>query len=224
MAIKAVLFDMDGLLIDSEVLYRGATVEAAMDQGIDQGCELHQMTLGMTQEMSNSLYKSEFPHLNLERFWITAEHWMRKWIKDHGVPCKPFSLELLRWAKDKGLLLAVCSGNNREVVLSFLTLSGMIDYFSVIVAGDDDKSLGSKPEPGIYKRAAELLSVSADDCLVLEDAPNGLKAGRAAGMMTVMIPDLIPYADSLAPFCDAVFPNLSFVPDFIDKQLCQSVS
>ena len=224
MAIKAVLFDMDGLLLDTEALGIEASVRAAEDQGLGIGEELHYLMLGVNKEKSNELFKQRVPDLNLNKFWTVADEQIQQLVNDRGVPIKPHAMELLQWVKEKNLLMGLCSGSSREIVELYLNLAGMLNYFAAIVAGDDDLSLGSKPSPGMYLRTAQLLQVSPEQCLVLEDSPSGLRSGRAAGMMTIMIPDLMPYSDELAPFSDAVFENLSQVPDFITKNICQSAS
>lgn len=224
MAIKALLFDMDGLLLDTEALAIEASIWAAKDQGFDVGGELHHLMLGTTKEKSSILLKQRVPGLDLDRFWAVVDAHMQKQVEEDGIPRKQHAMELLLWAEEKGLMMGLCSGSYRQVVEPYLSMAGMIDFFTAIVAGDDDFSLGSKPAPGMYLRTAELLSVLPEECLVLEDSPNGLRSGRSAGMKTVMIPDLIPYTEDLAPFCDAVFPDLSHVPGFITEILCPSAS
>lgn len=224
MAIKALLFDMDGLLLDTEALAIVASIRAAEDQGIGIGEELHHLMLGTNKEKSNEILKQRVPELDLEKFWAVVDAQMWQQVRQDGVPVKPFVFELLEWSKDNDLLMGVCSSSYREVVVPFINMAGLTEYFSAIVAGDDDFSLGSKPAPGMYLRTAQLLGVTPDECLVLEDSPNGLRSGRAARMTTVMIPDLIPYTEDLAPFSDAVFSDLSHVPAFIEELQCQSPS
>lgn len=224
MAIKALLFDMDGLLLDTEALGIKASIQAAEDQGLDIGTELHHLMLGLNKKESNALFKKRAPELDLEKFWAVFDTQLWKQVKKDGMPVKPFALELLQWGKENDFRMGLCSGSYREVVEPFISMARLTKYFSAIVAGDDDFSLGSKPAPGMYLRTAQLLGVTPDECLVLEDSPNGLRSGRAAGMSTVMIPDLIPYTEDLAPFSDAVFSDLSYVPAFVEKLQCQSVS
>ena len=224
MAIKALLFDMDGLLLDTESLAIVASIRAAEDQGLDIGEELHHLMLGTNKEKSNEILKQRVPGLDLEKFWAVVDAQMWQQVEQDGVPVKPFVLDVLKWGKEKEFLMGLCSSSYREVVEPFISMAGLTEYFSAIVAGDDDFSLGSKPAPGMYLRTAQLLGVSPVECLVLEDSPNGLRSGRSAGMTTVMIPDLIPYTEDLAPFSDAVFSDLSHVPAFIEELQCQSVS
>ncbi|NLC32312.1 MAG: HAD family phosphatase [Clostridiales bacterium] len=222
MAIKAVLFDMDGLLLDTEALAIQASIRAAEAQGIGIGEELHRLMLGTNKEKSNELLKQRVPQLDLEKFWTVVDAQMWQQVELNGVPVKPFVRELLKWSKDNNLLMGLCSSSYREVVEPFVSRAGLTQYFSAIVAGDDDMSLGSKPAPGMYLRTAHLLGVLPEECLVLEDSPNGLRSGRAAGMTTVMIPDLIPYSEDLAPYSDAVFSDLSYIPAYIEELRCQS--
>lgn len=217
MTIDAVLFDMDGLLFDSETLAIEASALAAGEQGMSVGDDLFKLMLGTNKEKSTALFLEHFPALDAEKFWIDFDIFMWRQVDRGGLPVKPYAGELLQWVKGKGLKMGLCSGSPRHVVDGYLRVSGMGRYFSAILAGDDDPTLLSKPAPDMYLRTAAMLDARPAYCLVLEDSPNGLRAGRDAGMKTIMVPDLVPYSPELAPVCDAVFPDLSHVPAFIEN-------
>lgn len=215
--IDTVLFDMDGLLFDTERLAIGATELAAKVQGFDLGPDIFKMVLGTNKEKSAEVFAIYFPGLDENIFWADFDKFMWRKVEQDGLPVKPFARQLLEWAEQKGLALGLCSGSPRNVVDGYMRISGFKDFFKAFVAGDDDELLQSKPAPDMYLRTAGLLGSTPERCLVLEDSPNGLRAGRAAGMRTVMVPDLVPYSEALASVCDAVFPDLSHVPAYIDK-------
>ena len=217
MTIDAVLFDMDGLLFDSETLAIEASALAAREQGMSVGDDLFKLMLGTNKEKSIALFLEHFPALDAGKFWADFEVFMWRQVERDGLPVKPFAGELLEWVKQRGLVMGLCSGSPRHVVDGYLRISGMGHYFSAILAGDDDPALLSKPAPDMYLKTAGMLDARPAHCLVLEDSPNGLHAGRAAGMMTIMVPDLVPYSGELAPVCDAVFPDLSHIPAYIEK-------
>lgn len=218
--LKAVLFDMDGLLYDTEALAIRATAWAAQRQGYLMGEAMAIQLLGTNKEKSTELILKEFPKLDPKRFWADFDIDMWKQVREDGLPIKLYAAEILGWVKEKNMKIGLCSGSPRNTVEGYLKISGMEKYFEVIVAGDDDASLLSKPAPDMYLRTASMLGIAPRHCLVLEDSPNGLRAGRAAGMMTVMIPDLVPYTEELEGVCDAVFPDLSHVPGYIEGYLC----
>lgn len=217
MNLDAILFDMDGLLFDTESLGIGASHEAVKEQGFLISHELQRLMLGTNKEKSNELLLSELPDLDTQKFWVDFDASIWRHVENKGLPVMHFAAELLAWGKEKGLVMGLCSGSPRHVVERYLQVAGMAHYFEAILAGDDDENLRSKPAPDMYLRTAQMLGLAPANCLVLEDSPNGLRAGRAAGMHTVMVPDLIPYTEALAPFCDAVFDNLSHLPAYIES-------
>ena len=125
------------------------------------------------------------------------------------VPLKPGVPELLDVLDVHRVPRAVATSNDRFLVEGYLKGLGILDRFDAVVTGDMVRR--SKPEPDIYLAAAEALGVAPADCLVLEDSPNGLKSGRAAGMRTCMVPDRIPYTDALRPYVDDVRASLDDV-------------
>ena len=105
--------------------------------------------------------------------------------------------------------MGIATSNGTAMVDAVLRAQNIREYFDAVVTGDMVRR--SKPEPDIYLAAAEALGVAPADCLVLEDSPNGLKSGRAAGMRTCMVPDRIPYTDALRPYVDDVRASLNDV-------------
>ena len=100
------------------------------------------------------------------------------------------------------------------VVKLYLSKVGVLDDFQTLVTGD--LGLPSKPEPDMFLTAAKRLGVAPENCLVLEDSVNGIKAGRNAGMQVGMVPDVLPYREELAPYCDHVLPDLAAVIPLLD--------
>lgn len=216
MRIEAVLFDMDGLLFDTENLAVGASLNAAREQGFSIGQELTISLLGTNLELGTELLLRELPGLDPAGFWRDFDAHIWSHIEEKGLPIKPFAGELLAWLGERGYIIGLCSGSPRHMVEGYLRVAGFENCFSAVLAGDDDLSLRSKPAPDMYLRLAGMLKADPAGCLVLEDSPKGLQAGRAAGMRTVMIPDLAPYTEQLAPFVDQVYPDLSHVIGYLE--------
>lgn len=218
MRIRAALFDMDGLLFDTENMAIGASLLATREQGFSISPEIPISMLGTNVELGTQMLLKHLPELDAAKFWRDFDGFMWKHVHEKGLPEKPFARELLAWLKEKRYIIGLCSGSPRHMVEGYLRVSGFDRYFDRVLAGDDDAALRSKPAPDMYARLAEMLAVNPGECLVLEDSPYGLRAGRAAGMRTIMVPDLAPYTDELAPYCDRVYPDLSQVIGYLEGQ------
>ena len=219
MTIDAVLFDMDGLLFDTEAMAIEASAMAAARQDLSVSEELFNLMLGTNKETSTDMLSQHFPGLDTDRFWDDFDASMWQIVERGGLPVKHYAEELLTWLEDKKLPMGLCSGSPRHMVDGYMRVSGFGRYFKAILAGDDIAGLPGKPAPDMYLKTADMMSVRPAHCLVLEDSPNGLRSGRAAGMTTIMVPDLIPYSKELEPYCDAVFADLSLLPAYIDGLL-----
>ena len=121
-----------------------------------------------------------------------------------GAP--PYADEALAELRRGGCKLALCTSNTPEVVNTYLELAGWADAFDAVITGD--LVTKSKPDPEIYLTAAQKLGVRPDECVGVEDSFNGIRSVRAAGMVSVMIPDLLPYGEELAPYVDRHFDDL----------------
>ena len=115
-------------------------------------------------------------------------------------------LEILSWLKEHSIKVAVATSTTRRVAEGYWKQSGIDQYIDASVCGDE--VVNSKPDPEIFLKAASLLQVPIAECMVAEDSINGLKAARASGAVSCMIPDLTPYTEELAPICDHVSPSL----------------
>ena len=114
-----------------------------------------------------------------------------------------------------GIPKAVASSNGPGAIRAYLTGAGIAGRFDQVISGND--CARSKPEPDIFLLAAERLGVPPEACLVVEDSPSGVRAGRAAGMTVCMIPDLAPFTEELRPCCDWVLPSLKELADALER-------
>ena len=140
---------------------------------------------------------------------------MRELAEEGKVPLKKGAKELLDYLKAHGIPCAVASSSPKSMVEAYLGKLGVLGYFDSFVTGD--LGLPSKPAPDMFLTAAKELHTAPQDCLVLEDSVNGIKAGRNAGMQVGMVPDVLPYKDELKPFCDHVLPDLAAVIPLLEK-------
>lgn len=214
--IKGVIFDMDGLMLDTETLAIPAWLKAGETYGYPITVEHVQNTFGFSvikmQEYFLSLFGPNFP---FEATLQIRKDFVNDWIDEHGVPFKPGLLNLLAFLKDNGYKIAVATSCDFERVARYFRQGRITHFFDAIVTGE--MVLRSKPFPDIFLKASDELSIEPSKCLGLEDSPAGLESIFRAGMIPVMIPDKIPYNDTLAPFTRTVFKTLDEVIPYLKK-------
>ena len=177
--IKAVLFDMDGILFDTEIIMKEGWLKAARE-----------LNFTLTEEHLSQMRGSALP-----RSRKLFEEWFHgKVTYDEGRAIR------------SAYLNDYIQRNGVRVAEGYWKQSGIDQYIDASVCGDE--VVNSKPDPEIFLKAASLLQVPIAECMVAEDSINGLKAARASGAVSCMIPDLTPYTEELAPICDHVSPSL----------------
>lgn len=204
---KAVCFDMDGVLLDTEHLGGEILKEAAELQGCTLNEAQWKSLIGVNMKTTREALNSYFPgRIDPERFISDWCRIMLAHIHRDGVPFKPHATELLIALRRHGLKLALCTSNAADVVAQYLDLAGWENAFDHVITGEMVHE--GKPAPDIYLLGAERLGVRPDQCVGVEDSVNGVKALRAAGLFSVMIPDILPYHDGLAPYVDMLLKDL----------------
>ena len=208
MSFQAVIFDMDGLLVDSERVGLTVMCECGHLQGYDIPEDMVRETIGSNKQSSSDFYHRFFPELDTERLFSDFKNAMCDLARQGGIPLKPGARELLEAVKKRRIPMAVASSSGIGTIRAYLESADIISFFDQIVTGN---GLPSKPAPDVFLTTAKALSEAPERCLVLEDSIHGVQAGRAAGMTVAMIPDMIPYTEDLKPFCDHVLPDLTAV-------------
>lgn len=205
---KAVIFDLDGTLLDSMWLWRAIDIEYLGSFGIDIPCDLQKSIEGKSFTETAIYFK--------ERFCIpdTVDRIMDNWNKMamekycSKVKLKSGARELITELHNKNIKLGIATSNSRELTCAALKSKGLYEYFGAIVTGGDVEN--GKPNPEVYLKAAKLLGVSPCDCLVFEDVPQGIMAGKNAGMTTCAVDD--EYSREL--FCEKKMLADYFVTDY----------
>lgn len=208
MSFQAVIFDMDGLLMDSERVGLTVMHQCGFLQGYDIPVGMVRETIGSNKQSSSDFYHQFFPDLDTDRLFQDFKSAMCDLAKRGQIPLKAGALKLLEAVKQKGLPMAVASSSGESTIRVYLESAGVISYFIQLVTGS---GLPSKPAPDVFLKTAAALNAKPERCLVLEDSIHGVQAGRNAGMTVAMIPDMIPYTEDLKPFCDYVLPDLTAV-------------
>ena len=212
----AVVFDMDGLLFDTESIYERAALLAAAELGCEMDSAFFRSTVGSswpaTRERLIALYGPTFA---VDELRAVAGRIFNELV-EADLPVKPGVLELLDLLDALGLPRAIATSSSRATVRRHLETHGMVDRFHHVVAHDDCER--HKPEPDPFLKAAGLLGVAPSLCLALEDSHMGVRAASAAGMMTIMIPDLIPATEEIRDLCALVVNDLHAVRLLLDRQ------
>ena len=216
--IKAVLFDMDGTLIDSEWIYRESWLWAMDKAGVSIDTEhffkcVSGMNMATMQAFCEAEYGAEFPFVavcDLRRPYLIGR------VEERGIARKAGVPDVLHTLKEMGVRIALTTSAGGAWAQKCLASAGLcMDVFDYVITGECVER--SKPDPEVFLRAADALGVLPAECVVAEDSTNGVRAGHAAGMKTVMIPDLQPCTDELRPLLWACIDTLESLPELIGK-------
>ncbi|MCW8087754.1 HAD family hydrolase [Sabulicella glaciei] len=202
----AVIFDMDGLLLDTEKLYRKAIAAACAKQGCAMPDQLHLSLIGTPKETGDALLRGSFGDaFDLDAYHAACAHDFDALCKD-GVPLRPGAMELLRHLQAKRIPMGVATSTSRDRAVPRLARAGLLPFFGALVTRSDVRN--GKPHPETFLAVAAAMGARPCQCLALEDSHNGVRAAAAAGMATVMIPDLLPPTAEIEALCAAVWPSL----------------
>jgi HAD superfamily hydrolase (TIGR01509 family) len=205
--VNAVIFDMDGLMFDTERLARDAWKRAMAEHGYALDDEVYLTAVGRTVEGACGVFVDAFgPDLPIADVEAAKARYLRDMLAP-GPPLKPGLLTLLDGLEALRLPLAVASATARSEVERRLAGAGLLQRFAV-VAGGDEVARG-KPAPDLFLLAAERLGASPADCVVFEDSEAGVNAAAAAGMTVVVVPDLVEPSPGARALAEAVLPSLA---------------
>ncbi len=205
--IKAVLFDMDGLMFDTERLYMETWYPSAKKFGYEVHEPLLISLLGKTAELGKQICEEHFgigfPFYEIRKERLALSNAI---IKENGIKLKPGLIELLDYLDSKGIKKAVATSSEKFTADFYLEVSGLTDRFDAVISGDNVTK--SKPDPEIFLIAAQKVGVAPKDCMVLEDSFSGIEAAYKGGMHPVMVPDILRPAPHIEDMCEAIFPTL----------------
>ena len=184
---EAVIFDMDGVLIDSEPIHIGIEKQLFDKLGIDVSETVHRSYMGASNEFMYSDLRSRFNLSESVTELIESDELFRSdyFHRLETIPANDGLISLLSQIKTAGLKLAVATSSSPEIADLLLNKCGIASFFDAIVTTSEAGK--SKPSPDVYLLAAQKIGVSPEDCIVFEDSPNGLLSAKSAGMFCVVI-------------------------------------
>jgi [ribosomal protein S5]-alanine N-acetyltransferase len=210
MLIKAVIFDMDGLMLDTEPLYRKAWKQACSECGCELSDAIYTRLIGRSrkdaEQIMLEMFGSEFP---LEKFRTSSRKSEAIALSGASVTKKPGLDDLLSFLESRHILRAIATSTERNIALPLLAVTGLVGRFDAVATGDEVAS--GKPSPDLYLLAAKRLGVDPTACLVLEDAESGIVAAHKAGMHVYIVPDLVPPLPAFERLAQATFNSLAEV-------------
>ena len=213
--LKLVIFDMDGLIFDTERLSYESWKEAAKEFNIDFDLNLLYKLLGTNHESVRNTLHNEFENkINVDNYIMERNNIYLSKIVNGEVEKKKGNEELLKYLTDKNIKKAVATSSNREIAYKLLKDAGIYDYYDYILCGDEVKK--SKPNPEVFLRVAEKLDIPANQCMVLEDSEAGTIAASRARMTPVIIPDLKNPSEDIEKLAFKKLNNLEEVINLIE--------
>ena len=215
---KAIIFDMDGLMIDTERLALKAWQLAGADFGFPISDDIFITMVGRNRRDSDcilvEIFGSDFP---VDAVRKKRRTYVDGWIDEGKLAVKSGLLELLGFLDRISMPKAVATSTEYERAIHKLSLTNLLDHFPVVIAGDQIQK--GKPAPDIFLAAAAQLGVLPEGCLVLEDSDAGIQAAYDAGMTPVMIPDMKPPSEKSLAFVHRIFGELGEFHNYFRKSL-----
>nr|WP_319487592.1 HAD-IA family hydrolase [uncultured Caproiciproducens sp.] len=214
--IKAVILDMDGTMFDTERLSAEGWKKAGETLGCSDVMKILEQVIGLTAAAEQKLFlKTYGPDFPFEDFRKIGNDYFKDYIKQNGVPVKDGLFELLDYLTQKGYKIAVATSSSRETTMRHFKNTKITGYFDQIICGDMLEK--SKPDPDIYLKASQALQISQEECMALEDSPNGILSAYRAGMKTVMVPDMVKPNPELEKMLVACVPNLHDIIHVLER-------
>ena len=216
--IKAVLFDMDGVIFDTEREYLKEWNKIFEKYGYEMKKEIYVSVMGRGRKKVKEIFKENFgDDLPIEEMYIEKDKMLKEAIENNEVPLKQGALELLEFLKKNEYKTALATSAKKDRVKSQVNHAKINNLFDAIVCADD--IVNSKPNPEIFLKAAEKVNVKPENCIVIEDSEAGIRAAFNAGMIAFHVKDLKEVDENIMKYCDKNFENLIEIKKYIENML-----
>jgi len=214
--ISAIIFDMDGLMLDTEPISQAMWQRAMAEWGYELPHDLYLQVIGTTEATTKQIFRQAFGvGLPIDAIRIRQRDYYFNHLVSKGITIKPGLVDLLDWLDTTSLQRIVASSTERAWVLRKLQITNLQNRFGQVVGGDEVPH--GKPAPDIFLEAAQRLKVAPESCLVLEDSEAGIQAAYAAAMIPIMVPDMKPPSPDIKPLAYRIFPSLDKVQTFLEE-------
>ncbi|WP_159737245.1 HAD family hydrolase [Vibrio atypicus] len=214
MKFQAAIFDMDGLLLDTERVCMRVFKQACETVGQPFYEDVYLSIIGRNSAGIETIFRQAYG----EHYEALHAEWRVNYdaiVKHQAIPVKQGVIELLNWLKENGIPTAVATSTHREVATIKLKLAGLDHYFDNLTCGCEVSH--GKPDPEIYLLAASRLNVEPTQCIAFEDSNNGVRSAVAAHMTTYQIPDLVEPCDEIKALGHAIMPSLTDVLAYLKQ-------
>lgn len=215
--LKAVIFDMDGLMFDTESMYYRANQKAAEEIGLPFTYEYYERYIGIAdKEFFAALYRDFEDEAKVDAFIEKSRMYLLQQIETDGILIKPGLVNLLQFLDDYGIQRAVASSSIQSMVELCLEKAGVTHYFNHLVAGDHVAH--AKPHPEIFEKTWGLFDYKKEETVILEDSLNGIRAAYDAEIPVIMVPDLFKPNQEAREKALAIHKDLYSVKEFLQQK------
>ncbi len=216
--LSGAIFDMDGLMFDSERLVYEIWQEMLTADGYSYSLDIFKQTVGLRRNSTEKIYKSIFGQdFDYNGYKEKSRNIFIDRVECEGVPVKKGLYEILEYLKMQDFKIALATSTSSQTALRLLKMAGVYKYFDAFVCGDDVKH--GKPHPEVFLTAAKRLGLAPQCCAAFEDSINGIKSAHSAGMTTFMVPDFLQPTSEIMPMIDFLCRDLSQAAEFMRKDI-----
>ena len=211
---KAVIFDMDGVIFDTEKVYLDIWIEVFEKYGYKMTKELYVNVMGTGRKNVIKTFLENFgDDLPIEKMYEEKDNQLFYIIENQGIPLKEGVKELFSMLKEKNYKIALATSAKKERVEKQIKDKWLKESFDAIVCGDDVEK--GKPSPDIFLKAAKKIDVEPENCFVVEDSPAGIKAAFSGGMKGIHVEDLKAADEDILKYCEKNFKNLQEIKEYL---------